>query len=73
MSDAAVFTPHLLTATGPDNGWLPTPGDGNQIAYGADARVEALLAVGRATHSDGLRRLACQTRCEDGMVIEAAT
>lgn len=58
VADTAVFTPHLLTATGPDNGWLPTPGDGSQIAYGADARVEALLAVGRAAHSAGIRRLA---------------
>lgn len=58
VADAAVFTPHLLTATGPDNGWLPTPGDGSQIAYGADARVEALLAVAAAGHTDGPRRLA---------------
>jgi hypothetical protein len=58
VEDAAVFTPQLLTATGPDNGWLPTPGDGSQIAYGADARVEALLAVAAATHTDGPRRLA---------------
>jgi hypothetical protein len=58
VTDAAVFTPHLLTATGPDNGLLPTPADGSQIAYGADARVEALLATGQAAHSDGLRKLA---------------
>ena len=58
VADAAVFTPHLLTATGPDNGWLPTPADGSQIAYGADARVEGLLAVASASRSDGLRRLA---------------
>jgi hypothetical protein len=58
VADAAVFTPHLLTATGPDNGWLPTPIDGSQIAYGADARFEGLLAVASASHSDGLRRLA---------------
>jgi hypothetical protein len=58
VADAAVFTPQLLTATGPDNGWLPTPADGSQIAYGADARVEALLAVAAASHTDGPRRLA---------------
>jgi hypothetical protein len=58
VSDTAVFTPHLLTATGPDNGWLPAPVDGSQIAYGADARVQALLAVSKATGSLGLRRLA---------------
>ena len=56
VADAAVFTPHLLTATGPDNGWLPAPIDGSQIAYGADARVEALLAVSAATGSIGLRQ-----------------
>lgn len=58
LADAAVFTPHLLTATGPDNGWLPAPIDGTQIAYGADARVQGLLAVSRAAHSTGLRQLA---------------
>lgn len=58
VADTAVFTPHLLTATGPDNGWLPTPVDGSQIAYGADARVEALLSVSQAAHSLGLRALA---------------
>jgi hypothetical protein len=58
VADAAVFTPTLLTATGPDNGWLPTPADGSQIAYGADARVQSLLAVARAAGRPGLRRLA---------------
>ena len=58
VADTAVFTPHLLTATGPDNGWLPAPVDSSQIAYGADARVLALLAVATATHSAGLRQLA---------------
>jgi len=58
VADTAVFTPHLLTATGPDNGWLPAPIDGSQIAYGADARVQGILAVAAATHSSGLRQLA---------------
>lgn len=58
IAATAVFTPHLLTATGPDNGWLPAPVDGSQIAYGADARVRALLSVSQATHSVGLRQLA---------------
>ena len=58
VPDAAVFTPALLTASGPDNGWLPTPADGSQIAYGADARVHGLLAVASATGSPGLRQLA---------------
>ncbi|HZC27050.1 MAG TPA: hypothetical protein VE287_08495, partial [Actinopolymorphaceae bacterium] len=32
LSDTASFTPHLLIAAGPQNGWLPTPGDTAQIA-----------------------------------------
>ncbi|GAB1510431.1 hypothetical protein [Actinophytocola sp. KF-1] len=44
--DAATFTPYLLTAGGPDNGWLPTPADRTQIAYGVDSRVQSLVAVG---------------------------
>lgn len=58
VADAASFTPHLLVAGGPDNGWLPTPSDRTQIAYGADSRLQGLLAVARAAHRPGLRRLA---------------
>ncbi len=58
VADANVFTPYLLTSTGPDNGLLPAPVDGSQIAYGADARVQTLLAVAAATHATGTRRLA---------------
>jgi hypothetical protein len=58
VADTAVFTPHLLTATGPDNLWGPAPVDSSQIAYGAGARVLALLAVATATQSAGLRQLA---------------
>jgi hypothetical protein len=58
VADANGFTPHLITATGPDNGWLPAPVDGTQIAYGADARVQSLLAVARATGAPGTRQLA---------------
>ncbi len=58
VRDAAVFTPHLLTATGASNGWLPTPSDNSQIAYGVDSRVQSLLAVADAIHSTGLRQLA---------------
>ena len=36
----------------------PTPIDRTQIAYGADARVQALLAVGDATGRPGIRDLA---------------
>jgi len=58
IGDAAGFTPQLLTSTGPVNGLLPSPTDGTQIAYGADARVQTLLAVGTAGHRDGIRDLA---------------
>ncbi|MBV2355455.1 hypothetical protein KUM39_13935 [Streptomyces sp. J2-1] len=58
VSDASVFTPHLLTSTGPDNSLAPAPVDGSQIAYGADSRVESLLAVAAATRTPGPRRLA---------------
>lgn len=47
LSDAASFTPHLLVAAGPQNGWLPSPTDQVQIAYGAQSRVETLLAAAR--------------------------
>ncbi|MEU4196345.1 hypothetical protein AB0E69_30865 [Kribbella sp. NPDC026611] len=47
VGDTAGFTPLLLTAGGPDNGWLPVPIDRTQIAYGVDARLQALLAVNR--------------------------
>jgi hypothetical protein len=58
LADAASFTPHLLVAAGPENGWMPTPTDHTQIAYGADSRLQSLLAVAAAAHRPGLRRLA---------------
>ena len=58
VANAAVFVPHLLTATGPDNGWIPTPVDGSQIAYGADSVVRSVLAVSAAARRPGLRELA---------------
>jgi hypothetical protein len=58
IADAAVFTPTLLTAGGPDNGWSPTPTDRAQSAQGADARVQSLLAVADATGSRGFASLA---------------
>ena len=57
-TDAAVFTPTLLTAGGPDNGWNPAPVDRVQIAYGADSRVQSLLGVAEATGSQGFADLA---------------
>ena len=58
IGDTAGFTAQLLTATGPDNGWLPVPLEKVQIAYGADARVRACHDVGRVSGRDGIRRLA---------------
>ena len=46
-ADTGAFTSHLLVAAGPENGWNPAPTDGTQIAYGADSRLQSLLAVDR--------------------------
>jgi hypothetical protein len=58
VADSAIFTPWLLTSGGPDNGRMPTRIDGSQIAYGADARVEGLVASAKAAGRPGLRTLA---------------
>jgi hypothetical protein len=58
VDEAAGCSAQLLTSTGPDNGLLPTPIDATQIAYGADARVQGLLAVGASTDRPGIRSLA---------------
>ncbi len=58
VADTAGFTPVLLTAGGPDNGWLPTPVDRVQIAYGVDSRLQSLLAVAEVAKKPGLRELA---------------
>src|SRR3546814_9446392 len=58
IADAAVFTPTLLTAGGPDNGWNPSPTDRVQIAYGADSRVQSLVAVAETSGSAAFRELA---------------
>lgn len=58
LRDSAGFTPWMLTSGGPDNGRLPTRLDQSQIAYGADSRVQSLLATSDATGKVGLRRLA---------------
>jgi hypothetical protein len=58
VTDAAVFTPWLLTSGGPDNGRLPAPIDRSQIAYGVDSRLQSLLAVADATGRESFRRLA---------------
>jgi hypothetical protein len=58
VTDAASFTPTLLTASGPDNGWFPTPTERVQIAYGADSRLQSLLAVADASGQQGFEDLA---------------
>ena len=58
VKDSAGFMPWLLTSGGPDNGRLPTRLDQSQIAYGADSRVQSLLATAEASEKAGLRRLA---------------
>jgi hypothetical protein len=58
VKDSAGFVPWMLTSGGPDNGRLPTRLDQSQIAYGADARVQSLLATAEASGRSGLRRLA---------------
>ncbi len=57
-SDAFTFDPWLLTSGGADNGRLPTRGDASQIAYGADSRLQSLLATDAAIDRPVLRDLA---------------
>lgn len=58
VSDSFTFDPWLLTSGGPDNGRLPTRGDASQIAYGADSRLQSLLATADATGRDAAYGLA---------------
>ena len=52
VAEALSFDPTLLTGDGADNGWLPTPIETVQIAYGVDSRVQSLLAVADTTGTD---------------------
>ncbi len=61
LTDAATFTPFLLTSTGPVNGWQPAPTDITQIAYGVDSRLQSLLTVSDVAERPGLRSLAAMT------------
>ncbi|MET7418810.1 hypothetical protein [Dactylosporangium sp. NPDC005555] len=65
LADAASFTPHLLVEGGPDNLRVAVPGsrealtiDGVQLSYGAQSRVESLLATARVTGRPALSTLA---------------
>ena len=51
VDDAAGFTAAAAHLHRTGQRLLPTPTDGTQIAYGADARVQALLAVGERHRS----------------------
>lgn len=58
VTDSVGFTTTQLAAGGPDNAWYPTAIEKTQLAYGADSRLQSLLAVAKATHSAGIRQLA---------------
>ncbi len=55
VADTASFTPRLLTATGPTNGWLPVPDRRVADRLRRRRRVQSLLAVSAAAHAIGLR------------------
>ncbi|MEO7587113.1 MAG: hypothetical protein ABIS84_03705 [Arachnia sp.] len=61
LTDAAVFTPYLLTSTGPINGWQPAPTDITQIAYGIDSRLQSLLTLADVADRPGLASVAAMT------------
>ncbi len=61
LMDAAVFTPYLLTSTGPINGWQPAPTDLTQIAYGVDSRLQSLLTLADVANRPGLQLVAAMT------------
>jgi hypothetical protein len=58
LADSGSFTPTLMTAGGPDNAWYPTPIEKVQIAYGADSRLQSLLAVADVSGRGGFDDLA---------------
>ncbi len=58
VRDSFTFDPWLLTSGGPDNGRMPTRGDASQIAYGADSRLQSLLATADATGTKAAHGLA---------------
>lgn len=58
VQEATTFDTTLLTGGGPDNAWLPTPVDQTQIAYGADSRVQSLLATSDVGRLRGMHELA---------------
>ncbi|SDY76435.1 hypothetical protein [Herbiconiux ginsengi] len=58
ITESARFAPTLLTAGGPDNARYPSPTERVQLAYGADSRLQNLLATAEAADLPGLADLA---------------
>jgi YD repeat-containing protein len=58
VAEVASFTPHLLAQGGADQGWLPSPAERAQIAYGADATLQNLLRTADASELDAFNKLA---------------
>jgi hypothetical protein len=58
ITESVRFAPTLLTAGGPDNAWYPSPTERVQLAYGADSRLQNLLATSDAAGLPGLADLA---------------
>jgi hypothetical protein len=58
ISEVASFTPHLLAQGGADQGWLPSPSERAQIAYGADATLQNLLRTADASGLNAFNQLA---------------
>ncbi|MEJ7652865.1 MAG: hypothetical protein WKH64_05755 [Chloroflexia bacterium] len=58
VAEVGVFTPHVLAQGGGDQGWLPSPADRVQIAYGADATLQNLLRTADASGRHGFRQIA---------------
>ena len=58
QAEVASFTPHLLAQGGAEQGWLPSPAERAQIAYGADATLQNLLRTADASGLDAFNQLA---------------
>ncbi len=56
--ETTTFVPLLLAQGGADQGWTPTPAETVQIAYGADAVLQNLLAVAEVTGEGVTEQLA---------------
>ena len=52
-TDSFTFDPWLLTSGGPDQGRLPARVESSQIAYGADSRLQSLIATANSAQRAG--------------------